>query len=68
MKNNWLSLLGWTILIWGTFWFILGSVMSLYTSNGIVNLGEGYFYFLISNILCIGVGSYLIKNFTPEKK
>jgi hypothetical protein len=68
MKNQWLSLFGWIILIWGTLWFIFLSVMSLNTSKGIVNLGDGYFNFLISNILCIGIGSYLIKNFTPEKK
>jgi hypothetical protein len=70
MKNDWLVILGWVVLILGILgfclsWFVFFEVRKEGLAN---NSMVSFHLFLIENILCIGIGSYLIKNFSPEKK
>jgi hypothetical protein len=56
--------IGWVLFCWGLLNFLV-SVSSLFTKDSF-SIDQMWIYQILS-ILTIGVGGYLIKNFTEEK-
>jgi hypothetical protein len=64
---KYIGYIGWIIFIWGLFLFIMFWLTIGPLMGKTEEIREWLLYQTL-NILTIGVGSYLIKNFTPEKK
>jgi|LakMenEpi03Aug12_release.lakeMendotaPanAssembly.Ray.scaffolds.fasta_scaffold239701_2 hypothetical protein len=66
---SFLNYVGWLLTLSGTMLFIglFCMFFSVFEKRNYL-VEDSYYYFQILNVLCIGVGAYLIKNFTPEKK